>query len=215
MSRESKINRTKEALKRTVMDARRQNEEYEELERRLQTLKELQDELKKLDNQIDFVLNTITIEGAFPSVQLVEKLKKSIALSAFQSAKSTVEVLQALKDDARKLEEAKSVTEQLKNDVNLARKFLDLGLDLDELNSKIMKAQSAHEKIRELNNLLKVNEYVYKTLYINVGYELLGEELSVRLYATDKTMEAVEALKRELKREMEIYKTCRELSRLK
>lgn len=216
---ESKINRTKEALKRTIEDARRQSEEYEDLQKELETLMGLQNELKRLDTQIEFILNTIDTTGAFSSIQMVKKLKESIALSAAQFGKDNIELMQTLKNEAeriaRLLEEAKIAAEGLKNDINLTRKFLDAGLDLSDLASKIMKAKNVFERAVKLNNLLKVNEYVYKTLYINVGYDLLGEELSARLYATDKTMEAVEALKRELKREMEIYKTCKELGRLK
>lgn len=215
----SKINRTREALKSTVKDAQGQSEGYEKLQKELENLREMQSELKRLDNQIEFILNTIDTTGTFSSIKMVMKLKESIALSAAQFGKDNVELIQALKNEPERiaglLEEAKITAEGLKDDINLARNFLDTGLDLSDLISKIMKTKNVFERAVKLNNLLKVNEYIYKTLYINVGHDLLGEELSARLYATDKTMEAIEALKKELKREMDIYKTCEELGRLK
>lgn len=233
---ESKIERTREALKRTVKDAERQSKEYEELQQRLEDLRELTEELSRVDNLLDFIINIIggtgALEDAFESVRIVkklkEKLKKPIALisSGFQFSKDNAELVRALEAEAertaRALFEARSyaeeVKEKVKKDPNLARAFIDAGLDLNELIMKIINYKGLLEKIIKLNKLFKASEYacktIYRRIYINVGYELLGEELSTRLYATDKTMEAIEALKKELHREMEIYKACKEMGRL-
>ncbi|MFN3406846.1 MAG: hypothetical protein ACK40E_03860 [Caldimicrobium sp.] len=218
----SKILKTRELLKRTVTDAESQSEKYKEFQKELETLMELQEELKSLDSRLEFVLNTLDITGDLSSVKLIKMLKKSIVLSSVLSSAQVVidhiKLVKSLEEEAKKLAEAivyaKKLENELKNNINLARKFFDAGLDISDLISKLLKTKNIYEKLKKLNDFLKVNEYIYKTIYINVEYYLLGEELSTRLYATDKTLEAIEALKNELKREMEIYKKCVELGKI-
>jgi hypothetical protein len=215
---ESKIERTREALKRTVKDAERQSKEYEELQQRLEDLRELTEELSRWDNRLEFIINTIEGTGAFESVRIVKKLKESIILCVYHFGKDNVELVRAIEAEderiARALFEVRSLAEEIKKDINLGKKFVDAGLSFEALFFKIATGENVLKEIIKLNGQLKASEYAYKTIYINLGYMLLGEELSTRLYATDKTMEAIEALKKELHREMEIYKACKEMGRL-
>lgn len=232
----SKIEKTRELLKQAIKDAENQSKEYEEFQREVKALQDMRDELVSASSLIDLALNIIgTTDPTSYTINLLNKLKNiidnptltSIGLSTIQVGRDMKDIIDDINE---KLEQGITSVDDLERkfagDPSLVQKFKDTGLDifelLDKLKKRFKKIKHSQSKIykfmsksKEINDRLKFGEYLYKSVHILVGYELLGEELSLKLYATDKTLEAIEALKGELKREMEICKKCVDLGRIK
>ncbi|MCX7857138.1 MAG: hypothetical protein N2513_04040 [Deltaproteobacteria bacterium] len=222
-----RIERTRTALSQQIEDARKMSDQYLELQKNIEELREQRNELLRMENVLEFVLGSLEPISHLPNTpnikRIAEKLKTSITYAIAQFAKDNVDLTRALSTEgekmARMLEEAKRSAEELKTELEENIELLQYGigtaLDLTDLLSKILKAKNVFEKALRVNNTVRVVEYSFKSTAIFITSSYLGQELLVNLYATDKQIEAIEALRKELEREMEIYKKCKELGKIK
>lgn len=75
-------------------------------------------------------------------------------------------------------------------------------MEVEKINNSFLEA------FEKFSPYYTIGDIGWKSYYLIIGYILLGEELSMKLYAIDKTIEGIKALERELKREIEVLKIC-------